>query len=275
MSFQEERQTRLRRQASKQAVLLAMQGRWREAVEANKAVLDTFPNDVDAYNRLGRAYMELGEYRSSREAYEKALQLDPYNSIAQKNLGRLAHLKEAERPAAAETHKVEPQQFIEEVGKAGVVRLQRVAPPAVLAKVVAGDKVNLRVEGVNLIAENTEGQYLGIVDSKHGLRLIKLMEGGNQYSATVVSSRDNEVTVIVREVYQHPSQVGKLSFPPKEAEGFRPYVAERMIRREIEEYEEATPAEPGYHIVGSEGEETAEFLGEDATDIAEEAEEEE
>ncbi|GAG89974.1 unnamed protein product, partial [marine sediment metagenome] len=31
-------------------------------------------------------------------------------------------------------HKVEPQQFIEEVGKAGVVSLCRLAPPAILAR---------------------------------------------------------------------------------------------------------------------------------------------
>ena len=59
MSYQEEEQVSLRRRGSKQAIALAMQGRWREAVAANKSLIESFPNDVDAYNRLGRAYMEL------------------------------------------------------------------------------------------------------------------------------------------------------------------------------------------------------------------------
>ena len=59
MSYQEEERTRLKRQSSKHAIALAMQGRWREAVAANKSLLESFPNDVDAHNRLGRAYMDI------------------------------------------------------------------------------------------------------------------------------------------------------------------------------------------------------------------------
>ena len=57
MSYQEEERTRLKRQSSKQAIALALQGQWREAVAANKGILENFPKDVDAYNRLGRAYL--------------------------------------------------------------------------------------------------------------------------------------------------------------------------------------------------------------------------
>ena len=88
MAYHEEERTRLRRQSTKQAIALAMQGRWREAVVANKSFLESFPNDVDAYNRLGRAHMELGEYALAREAYEKAVEIDSYNTIAKKNLNR-------------------------------------------------------------------------------------------------------------------------------------------------------------------------------------------
>ena len=49
MTYQEEEQARLKRQRSKQAIALAMQVRWREAVAANKDIIGDFPNDVDAY----------------------------------------------------------------------------------------------------------------------------------------------------------------------------------------------------------------------------------
>ena len=126
MAFQhEEEVTKLRRQSSKQAIALAMEGRWREAVTANRSFIESFPDDVDAYNRLGRAHMELGEYALAREAYEKALKVDPYNTIASKNLNRLSHLKETDAKSGASLDRVEPQQFIEEVAKAGVVNLRR------------------------------------------------------------------------------------------------------------------------------------------------------
>ena len=44
-------------------------------------------------NRLGRAYMELGEYKEAEGAYRKTLAIDQYNAIAQKNLQRLTYLK--------------------------------------------------------------------------------------------------------------------------------------------------------------------------------------
>jgi len=67
MTYREEDKSRLKRQVSKHAVALAMQGRWQEVVVANKALLETFPDDIDAFNRLGRAYVELGEYALARK----------------------------------------------------------------------------------------------------------------------------------------------------------------------------------------------------------------
>ncbi|TET17932.1 MAG: tetratricopeptide repeat protein [Dehalococcoidia bacterium] len=252
MSYQEEEQAGLRRRRTKQAIALAMQGWWREAAVANKSLIESFPNDVNAYNRLGRAYMELGEYSRAEEAYSRAIELDPYNVIARRNLERLSHLGEAMVGLQGDSEKVEPQHFIEETGKAGVVNLYRLGPPAILAKMVAGDRVYLKIDGSSLVVENAHGEYLGQVEPKHGQRLIKLMEGGNKYTAAIISLTEGMVTVIVREVYQDPSQAGRLSFPAKEFKSPRPYISHRIIRRGLEEYEEAVGEEPGYTIVGGE-----------------------
>jgi tetratricopeptide (TPR) repeat protein len=237
MAYQEEEQVRLRRQRSKHAIALAMQGRWREAVAANQEIIASFPNDVDAYNRLGRAYIELGEYSAAKEAYGRALELDPYNIIAQKNLRRLSYLGEAVVGVGADSDRAEPQHFIEETGKAGVVNLYHLAPRETLARMVAGDRVYLKVDGSGLTVGNARGEYLGQVEPKHGQRLIKLMEGGNQYTAAIVSSAEDRVLVIIREVYQDPSQAGLLSFPPKGGESLRPYLSDKMLRRELEDIE--------------------------------------
>jgi tetratricopeptide (TPR) repeat protein len=250
-----------------------MQGRWQEAVAANRSLLEGFPNDVDAYNRLGRAYMELGEYAQAKEAYARAIELDSYNTIAQKNLNRLSHLDKSASTAETGFQRVEPQHFIEETGKAGLVNLYRLAPPEVLAKTVAGGMVNLKIDGLNLIVESARGEYLGQVEPRHGQRLAKLMEGGNQYNATIVSSAEDMVAVMVREVYLDPTQVGRPSFPPRGTESLRPYAGDRIIRRELE-YEESLLGEPSYTIVGGD-EGDAELLTEESADTDEEAENEE
>ncbi len=274
MSLYEEDRARLRRQVSKQAIALAMQGRWQEVVVVNKTLLENFPDDIDTYNRLGRAYMELGDYAHAREAYEKAMNLDPYNTIAQKNLGRLSLLGGSTIAQEGRLQKVEPLQFIKEVGKAGVVNLLSLARPEFLAKLVTGAGVNLRIDGANLAVDTITGEYIGQVEPRHGQRLVKLIEGGNQYSAAIVSATtEGSVTVIIREIYQDPSLAGRLSFPPKESEPthWAP-VGDRMIRRELE-YEESLPGESSYTIVGGEeGEETEVFL-DDTSESDEENEE--
>jgi tetratricopeptide (TPR) repeat protein len=239
MAYQEEEQVRLRRQRSKQAITLAMQGRWREAVAANQEIITSFPHDVDAYNRLGRAYIELGEFERAKEAYQRAIEFDPYNVIAQKNLRRLPYL------AVAGSDRAEPQHFIEETGKAGVVSLYRLAQPEVLARMAAGNKVYMKVDGSVLTVTNARGEYLGQVEPRHAQRLIKLMGGGNQYSAAIVSAAEDRVLVIIREEYQDPSQAGLLSFPPRGGESLRPYLSDKMLRRELESIEAEEPETEG------------------------------
>ena len=271
MAYQEEERVRLRRWGSRRAIALAMQGRWKEAVAANKSLIESFPNDVDAYNRLGRAYMELGEYSRAREAYSRAVELDPYNIIAKKNLNRLSHLGEGMVGVGDTFHRVEPQHFIEETGKAGVVNLYRLAPRERLARMVAGDRVYLKTEGPSLVVQDGSGEYLGQVEPGHGQRLIRLMNGGNKYTATVISAMEEMMTIILREVYQDPGQAGRLSFPPRGVEGLRPYAGDRIIRRELE-YEEAVEEEAYYTMVGGE---EAELSHEEPTDIDDKANNEE
>jgi hypothetical protein len=249
MTYQEERLVRLKRQRSKYAIDLAMQGLWREAVNANKIILEDFPRDVEAFNRLGRAYTELGEYAQAKKAYRQAAETDPYNVIARKNLQRLSHLGEEVSGAEGETRKVEPQQFIEEIGKAGVVHLVHLAPTEVRARMVAGDEVFLKIDSVGLSVANGRDEYLGLVEPRHAPRLIKLMEGGNRYSAAVVSSREDRMTVIIREVYQDPGQVGRLSFPSRGVDENRPHVDERVFKLESD-FEEGAVEEAGYTIIG-------------------------
>jgi molybdopterin converting factor small subunit len=245
MVREDEKLLRFKQQHSKEAIDLAMQGRWQEAIEVNKEIIESFPEDVDTFNRLGRAYMELGDYARAREAYGRSVKLDPYNAIASRNLRRLNDLKDAVK-AGVETEAVQPQQFIEEIGKAGVVALVDLAPKEKRAITVAGDKAVLKLDVSSLVVENGRGEYLGKVEPKHAQRLVRLMLGGNKYSAVVVKSTAEGMTIMVREVYQHPSQAGKLSFPPRGMEEFRPYIGDKLIKIESEEEED----ESGYTIIG-------------------------
>lgn len=237
MPDREEDKDRLKRKASQEAIALAMQSRWQEAVAVNQSIVESFPTDIDAYNRLGRAFIELGDFARAKEAYGRALELDSNNVIAERNLHRLSLLPESQMPVKEERREVAPNLFIGDMGKAGVVNLQNLAPQEVLARMTAGNQVYLEVRGQQLIVQNEEGEYLGRVDPQYGFRLAKLIEGGNQYTAAIVSLDNDRAKVLIREVFQHPSQLGRLSFPVKAVEGFHPHVKDTLLRHEAMEEE--------------------------------------
>jgi tetratricopeptide (TPR) repeat protein len=237
MPDREEDKARLRRKASQEAIALAMQSRWQEAVTVNQSIIELLPTDIDAYNRLGRAYMELGEFAKAKDAYSRTIELDPYNSIAQRNLQRLSLLPDSQITVKEERREASPDLFIGEMGKAGVVNLKDLAPKEVLAKMAAGNQVYLKVRGRQLVVENEQAEYLGLVEPPHGFRLARLIEGGNKYAMAIVNIDNNNARVIIRETFQHPSQVGRLSFPVKAVEGFQPHVKDTLLRHEAVEEE--------------------------------------
>jgi tetratricopeptide (TPR) repeat protein len=239
--------TRQRRQLSEAAIAHATRGEWEEAVVANRQLLELGP-DIDANNRLGKALAELGRHAEALEAYEQALQRDATNRIAQRNIERLRVLMAAKRPAAngkGRPEKAPVTLFIEEMGKTGRARLINLAAPRVLAPLSPGDAISLDVRGDELVA-NVGATAIGSVEPRVAARLLKLIAGGNRYDAavTTVHEAGGEVMVMIREVFTHPNNFGKVSFPTQGAgaTSVRPYMKGSPLRYddddEVEEADE-------------------------------------
>ncbi len=244
MVFQAEDRAKAKKQQAEVAIQMALQGRWAEAVQLNRAIVESFPTDVDAFNRLGKALTELGRYGEARDSYNRALDNDPLNSIARKNLNRLSTLGE-EAPPRLASQKLSPQMFIEEMGKTGVTTLLRPNMP-IAARMTAGDQVSLLRANSHLAVQTLTGEQVGEVEPKLGQRLLKLMDAGNEYVAAIQALDGSQVKVFIRETFQHASQTGKLSFPPTVMEQFRPYTKGRLVRSDGDDdlyYEESEEAE--------------------------------
>lgn len=233
MVFQAEDRTRAKKHQADAAIQMALQGQWEQAVDLNRSILESFPADVDACNRLGKALTELGRYADARDSYMKALESDPLNLIARKNLSRLATLgKNAPKKKSKKVanQKLSPEMFIEETGKTIITELTR-PDMDVANQLTAGDLVNLaRDKKGNLSVKTMSGEQFGDVESRLAQRLVKLMDGGNEYVAAISSLHEDGVKLFVRETMQAASQVGKLSFPATVAESVRPYVKSRLVR---------------------------------------------
>lgn len=246
-----EDRARLKRVLPERAIALAMQNRWSEAADINRKIIELYPNDADAYNRLGKALMEMGRYRDALTTYQRAIELDPNNVIAKKNVERLMHLADkvpaaprqatnGNKPAEREGARINPNIFIEETGKTGLTTLINLGAPEVLLKMAAGDQVELRANDSQLQVYDESGQLVGTVEARLAKRLIQLIQGGNKYAAAVTTASDSSITIIIRETYQHPSQRGRLSFPPKALPtgAYRPYMREGALRYGMDDDDE-------------------------------------
>src|SRR6185436_7954311 len=81
--------------------------------------------------------------------------------------------------------------------------------------IVTGEKVDLRMEGRNVLVLDAEGNLIGRLEPKLAQRLSELMAGGNRYAAAVAHVNGHQLRVLIRETYQDPSQRGRVSFPGK------------------------------------------------------------
>lgn len=66
-------------------IRVAQQGLWREAVYRWERAVELDPTYAAAFNNLAIAYEAQGSFLKAKEAYEKALALDPKNSYIRQN----------------------------------------------------------------------------------------------------------------------------------------------------------------------------------------------
>lgn len=235
-TYQPEERERLKRQLTEQAIQLALESRWEEAVDVNRQLQSTFPRDLSTLNRLGKALSEMGQYADARQAYREALEIDPTNNIARKNIERLATLGDGVASRRPSNERMDPRLFIEETGKTGFADLLDVAGRETLARLTPGDQVYLRRDGSVLWVLNGNEERIGRLEPRLAARLIDFTEGGNQYAAGITELTHHGVRIIIRETFQHPSQFGKVSFPSQGGgETIRAYTKESLVRHNDEE----------------------------------------
>jgi hypothetical protein len=110
----------------------------------------------------------------------------------------------------------------------------------------AGERVYLKRQGNMLLAENSAGEGIGVIEPRIALRLIRLMEAGNEYAAAISHLGNETAKVIIKETFQHPSQAGRLSFPRAGTDGSpRPYTREGLVRYDDEDEEVVEEVEAG------------------------------
>ena len=211
---------RFKRYWEQQAIQCAAHHRWAEAEKINRSIVKLDPQDVDAHNRLGKALWELGLLQEAKGSYQRALQLDPVNAIAGRNLVRLESwlVAPARVDESNDVQHVPADIFIAEPGRTKIVKALPVPGKQSPALPLAGDPLRLQQCGGVMRVLSRSGQPLGQLTASLSQRLTYLMESGNSYAAAVVGIQGRDLYVVIKETYQHPSQAGQHSFPGQSSE---------------------------------------------------------
>lgn len=180
-----------------EAIQASLSGDWQKAVKLNKSLLEEDPKDIEALNRIALAYTIIGKNKSAKETYKKVLDIDPLNSIAIKNLGRLKsdQSKTSENGVLIQVNNI----FLEETGRTKIVDLINLAQAEILLTLRTGQSVELSIKRLKIFISQGK-KYIGVLPDDIGKRLIKLIKGGNKYEAYVKSTNSQNVTIFLREL---------------------------------------------------------------------------
>lgn len=218
-----------------QAVSAALAGDWNTALSINQQLLTVNPGDLEALNRIARAYSELGDFPKARETYSQVLELDKYNSIATKNLKKLKLLSEkkvknSSLSSPTNNHSAQPSSFLEEPGKTKVVQLVNPAEPTVLSGISEGDSVLLAPRGRRITITTSEGLYLGCLPDDLSRFMQILIKGGNKYEAFARMVKPTSLSVFIRELHRSKRFGNRPSFLGNIASQYYSYVRDEILR---------------------------------------------
>lgn len=191
------------------AIAAAINGNWSEAIALNKQIIKQNPDDIDALNRLARAYAELGDNSSAKKTSQLVLKKDPFNKIAQKCLSRWKELKKNGNQTPSGLCS---DTFIEDPGKTKIVTLVNTSHPATLAKLNCGDELALNPRGHRIGISAKDVGYIGRLPDDISSRIKSLLKLGKSYKILLKSVEDRDVKIFIREVDSSPKAKDVISF---------------------------------------------------------------
>lgn len=210
---------------AQKAILAALKGEWGNAVKYNKSILKNDSKDIQTLNRLAKAYCELSKVKQARQICKKVLSIDPFDSIALRNLDNWEGLKASKKvPAWASC----AADFIEEPGKTKLVSLLHPGDPKVIAKLSTGEEVVLSPYSHRISVVTKDNKYIGRLTDDLSARLRQLIKLGNSYRVIIKSVEPRNTKIFIRET-QRAKSVGEIPSFHTDKANFATPISSRLI----------------------------------------------
>lgn len=198
------------------AVDMAIKNNWEEAIKLNLQILEEVDDDIEALNRLSRAYFETGDLSNAKKITNKVLSLDSANQIALRALQKYSQSKKVKIKNGFTN--IDPSIFIEEPGKTKIVSLVNTGSKDVCLCLNCGEEVKIITYTHKLSVVNTTDKYIGKLPDDVSAKLKIFIKGGNKYKAFIKSVDGKSVKVLIKEVSKATKYKNVPSFPKSKSE---------------------------------------------------------
>lgn len=195
----------------------AIKGNFPLAIQLNTELVAKNSDDLDAYLRLGFAYLQIDDLENSKKSYRKALKIEPMNQIARNNLEKIQILEkksEDSKRGSKKTFVIDPNLFLNIPGKTKEVTLVNIGQADVLADLKVGSEVFFKIKKRRVeIRNNKDKHYIGALPDDISKRLMFFLDASSQYHIYIKSTAKNNVDVFIREEKKGRKVKNYTSFP--------------------------------------------------------------
>lgn len=208
---------------TKKAIEAALKSNWEEAVELNKQILESEPKNLDAKNRLGRAYMHVNQADKARESFEEVLKIDPINQVAKKNLRIINNKSNSDKNTT-----IEAVSLVKEPGTTIELSLRIIGSGITADDLIPGEKLSYikSRKCIDLYRIESKSKLTSIESDNICNKINHVLKEKEDLTIRFVKGNNKEITVIIK---------SSLPVFKSQKQDIRPYVKKGVLEEpEIE-----------------------------------------
>lgn len=200
-----------------QAIDSALKCNWEQAIEINKKILLDETDDVEALNRLARAYYETGDIKNAKKTTDLVLEIEPSNKIAEKAISKYKSNKAGSNNPTDHAN-IDISDFIEETGTTKQTLLLNICSDNLISTLNSGDELLLATHSHKVSVTTLDKKYVGKLADDLSARIRLFTKNGYHYKTIVKSTDKKCIRVIIRETKRGKGFEDKQSFPRESSE---------------------------------------------------------
>lgn len=195
-----------------EAINAAIKSNWDGAISENEKIIKKDKKNVDAFLRLGFAYLQKGKIAKAKESYRKAKKLQPGNHLIEENLERIKIL-ESKKVKQLSPTSLDPYAFLYVPGKTKTVVLVNCGQKITLAGLTVGQEIFLIPKKRRIEIRTKNKDYIGCLPDDISKRLTIFIKAGSVFSSYIKEANLKAVTVFLKEEKRGKRVSRYASFP--------------------------------------------------------------